>query len=68
MNMAVELGGGMSMLMEENSGGNDGVLIQRGTVVMNCMVDTSTQSQTEQGWIQHVQKYLKKLVAVHSER
>ncbi|KAJ8312627.1 hypothetical protein KUTeg_010000 [Tegillarca granosa] len=61
MNMAVELGGGMSMLMEDNTGDDDdSVLIQKGTVVMNCMVDSSTQSQMEQGWIQHVQKYLKK--------
>ncbi|XP_067651141.1 nibrin-like [Haliotis asinina] len=62
MNLAVELAGGMPILMEEGSDDNDDrVLVESGTVVMNCGTeDLKTLTPAGQEWVTHVNKYLKR--------
>ncbi|XP_046365515.2 nibrin-like [Haliotis rufescens] len=62
MNLAVELAGGMPILMEEGSDDNDDrVLVESGTVVMNCGAeDLKTLTPAGQEWVAHVNKYLKR--------
>ncbi|XP_046549525.1 LOW QUALITY PROTEIN: nibrin-like [Haliotis rubra] len=62
MNLAVELAGGMPILMEEGSDDNDDrVLVETGTVVMNCGTeDLKTLTPAGQEWVAHVNKYLKR--------
>ncbi|XP_041375174.1 nibrin-like isoform X2 [Gigantopelta aegis] len=62
MSLAIELAGGVPILMEEGTDDNsDEVLTEDGTVVMNCGPDEQ-QLLSENGkrWFHHVQNYLKK--------
>ncbi|KAK6177872.1 hypothetical protein SNE40_012747 [Patella caerulea] len=61
MNMAIELAGGMPILMEEGSDDNDdSVLCQDGTVVMAITEDLNTLTPNAKQWCHQVQKILKK--------
>ena len=62
MSLAIELAGGVPVLMEEGTDDNDDeVLAEGGTVVMSCGLDEQ-QLLSENGkrWVQHVHSYLKK--------
>ncbi|KAK3083896.1 hypothetical protein FSP39_004849 [Pinctada imbricata] len=62
MALAVELAGGLPVLMDEGSGNDDSALIEEGTVVMNSDPLDSTQGFSQQNvqWIKYVARYLKK--------
>jgi hypothetical protein len=63
LNLAIELGGGVPILMEEGTDDNDdGVLVAPGTCVMESSPTENSQqlSQNAQKWISHVIDYLQK--------
>ena len=64
MSLAVELAGGLPVLMDEASGEDNSVLVEGGSVVMNSDPNDGTQgfSQLNVQWINFVAKYLKKYV------
>ena len=65
LSVAVELGGGTPMLLEEGTDDNeDDILVSPGSCVMSCDLTDHSQNLTKnaQDWIQHVMKTLKKLV------
>jgi hypothetical protein len=61
MHIAVELGGGLPVLLEEKWK-NDRMLVEKGSVVMHCEPSQCTQvlSQDSNNWVLHVQSYLRK--------
>ena len=54
MNHSIELAGGMALLME--TGEDDGILTEQGTVVMDCQ-ETDLPPKTEK-WLKHVHSML----------
>ena len=56
LNQAIELAGGMTLLMEEK--GDDGTLLEEGTVVMNCQESELTPRGVK--WAKHVQELLQR--------
>lgn len=61
MNLAVELGGGLPVLLEEKWQ-KDTMLVEKGSVVMQCEPNQCTQmmSQDSNNWVLHVQAFLRK--------
>ncbi|XP_063396332.1 nibrin-like [Mytilus trossulus] len=61
MNLAVELGGGLPVLLEEKWQ-KDTLLVEKGSVVMQCEPNQCTQmmSQDSNNWVLHVQAFLRK--------
>ncbi len=65
--MAVELAGGVPMLVEEGTDDNkDDILVSPHACVMMCDPNDPTQnlSKNAKEWIRHVQQVLKKFVFV----
>ena len=56
LNQAIELAGGMALLMEES--GDDTVLLEKGTIVMNCLESELTPKGVK--WAKHVQELLQR--------